>query len=122
MYWDDEINSEEKDEIIRKIAERVHGYGMDVPAILFLESVKPLSYIGSQMGRMFVSPFLPIFGDDISLAGDKLLQVFENRESVEEILSHLEELTNEENQNTMEEKENEELGPRKEGWRRFLPF
>lgn len=62
LYWDDEITPDEEEEMIRKIAEKVHEYGMDVPVILFLESVKPLSYIGSQMGRMFVSPFLPILG------------------------------------------------------------
>ena len=120
MYTQYELNSEEEDEIIRKIAEKVHSYGMDVPAIMFLESVKPLSYIGSQMGRFFVSPFLPIFGDDIGLTGEKLLQVFENRENVEEILTHLEDLSNEEN--VVEDKKDEESSKKKEGWRRFLPF
>ncbi len=119
---EDEISSEEKDEFIRKIAEKVHNYGMDVPAIFFLESVRPLSYIGSQMGRMFVSPFLPILGDDVGLTGEKLIQVFENRESVEEILAYLEKMSDEEERTKIEEKADEGSKKRKEGWRRFLPF
>ena len=121
MYWDVEVTSEEEEELIRKIAEKMHSYGMDVPAIILLESVKPLTYIGSQMGRVFVSPFLPIFGDEIGLTGEKLLRVFEKRENVEKILNHLEEMSREE-ERKKSEKKSEESEQEKKGWRRFLPF
>ena len=81
LYWDIEITPEEEDEIIKKIAERMHKYGMNVPAILLLETFKPLSYIGSQMGFFFISPFLPIFGEEIGLTGNKLLKLLEDKES-----------------------------------------
>jgi hypothetical protein len=132
LYWDTEVTPEDEDEIIRKIAERVHKYGMDVAAILMIESIKPLTYIGSQMGRFFVSPFLPAFGDEIGMSGEKFLQVFERRENVEKLLNLLEEMTKEEDRQKKEAKEamkaekasaiEAEETPRKKGWRRFLPF
>lgn len=132
MYWDMEVTPEDEEEMIRKIAEKVHKYGMDVAAILMIESIKPLTYIGSQMGRFFVSPFLPAFGDEIGMSGEKFLQVFERRENVEKLLNLLEEMTKEEDRQKKEAKEAMkaekasaiEAGetPRKKGWRRFLPF
>ena len=50
MYWDINVTSEDEEEMIQKIAHKIHEYGMDMAAILMIESVKPLSYIGAQMG------------------------------------------------------------------------
>ena len=54
----------EEEELLRKVAQKVVDRRMTVPAIIFLESVKPLSYIGSQVmvfleveGRVY--PALP---------------------------------------------------------------
>ena len=121
MYWDTEVTPEEKEEIIRKIAEKMNSYGMNVPAVVFLESVKPITYISSQMGRFFIYPFLPVFGDEAGLTGEKLLQVFEKPENVEEIINHLEELSDEEKR-MQAENEGETPKQVKKGWRRFLPF
>ncbi len=132
MYWDLEITSEDEEEMIRNIAEKIHKYGMEVAAILMIESVKPLTYIGSQMGRFFISPFLPAFGENIGMTGEKFLQIFEKRENVEKLLTTLEELAGEEPEQKKKEaaKPNEkekpvtgtEEPPSKRGWRRFLPF
>ena len=132
MYWDIEVTPEDEAEMIRKIAEKMHSYGMDVPAILFLETVKPLTYIGSQMGRFFVSPFLPVFGEEIGLSGEKLLRIFEKRENVEKLIKAVEELTREEEEQKKAEKAKKlekksaetETGevPKKKGWWHFLPF
>lgn len=46
-----------QEEILEKIAKKVVYWKMSVPAILFLESVKPLNYIGSQM-MAFFEPFV----------------------------------------------------------------
>ena len=132
MYWDYEITPEEEEEMIRKIAERIHKYGMEVATILMVESLKPLTFVGTQMGRFFINPFLPAFGDEIGMTGEKFFQVFEKRENVEKLLVALEELAsgegkslNEETEISAEEEspaaESEEAPPKK-GWRRFLPF
>jgi len=69
LYWDIEVTSEDEDEMIEKIAQKIHDSGMNVAAILMMESFKPMSYIGAQMGRFFVSPFLPVFGENIGIGG-----------------------------------------------------
>jgi hypothetical protein len=47
----------QQEEILTKIAQKVVYWKMSVPAVLFLESVKPLNYIGSQM-MAFFEPFV----------------------------------------------------------------
>lgn len=133
MFREIEVTPEEEEEMIRKIAEKVHNYGMDVAAVLFLESVKPLAYIGGQMGRVFVSPFLPAFGESISTGGEKFLTIFEKRDNVEKLLNRIEELTKEEEDSKKRKKAGKEAPKAenagqesekvpKKGWRRFLPF
>lgn len=127
MFWDLEVTPEDEEEMIRKVAEQIHKYGMEVAAILMLESVKPLAYIGGQMGRFFVAPFLPAFGEKIGLGGEKFLTTFEKRENVEKLIVMLEKLAEEkpkaEPEKIKEEQTKEAEGaPKKRGWRRFLPF
>ena len=129
MFWDMEVTPEEEEEYINKVAEKIHQYGMDVAAILMLESVKPLTWVGSQMGRFFLSPFLPAFGDTISMGGEKLFQVFEKHDNVEKLITRLEQLAQEEKEKPKAEavepegaEAESEGAPQKKGWRRFLPF
>ena len=132
LYWDVEITPEDEDEMIRKIAEKIHQYGLDVAAILMIETVKPLSFIGAQMGRFFVSPFLPILSENVGITGEKFFKIFEKRDNVEKLIKTIEKLTQEEEERKKTEKAKklaekkakmEEGGePEKKGWRRFLPF
>jgi len=101
-------------------------------AILMIESVKPLSHIGSQMGRLFVSPFLPVLGENFGIGGEKFIQIFEKRDNVEKLIKAVEELTREEEEQKKTEKAEKlekkraetETGetPNKKAWWRFLPF
>ena len=132
MYWDIEVTPEDEDEMIKKIAQKIHKYGLDMAAIIMIESVKPLSYIGAQMGRFFVSPFLPVLGENIGIGGEKLFQIFEKHENVEKLIKAVEELTREEEEQKKAEKAQKldkksaeiETGeaPKKKGWWHFLPF
>jgi len=129
LFWDLEITPEDEEEMIKNAAEKIHKYGMEVAAILMLESVKPLAYIGGQMGRLFVSPFLPAFGESIGQGGEKFFRVFEKKENVEKLITLLEELAEEEEKSKKESKKRKEEqateageAPPKRGWRRFLPF
>jgi hypothetical protein len=124
------VTPEDEDEMISKIAEKIHQYGLDVAAILMIETIKPLSFIGAQMGRFFVSPFLPALGEDIGMSGEKFLQIFEKRENVEKLIKAVEELTQEERKKAEKAKKLEEKKakmteggePERKGWRRFFPF
>lgn len=134
MYWDLEVTPEDEEEYIRKIAEAIHKYGMEVPAILFLESTKPLAYIGGQMGRFFVSPFLPVISEEVGIKGEKFFMIFEKRDNVEKLIQLVEEMSQKEKEKTPEEaksaaeargpsdEQEAEEKPEKKGWRRFLPF
>jgi hypothetical protein len=99
---------------------------MDAPAILMLESSKPLVFIGGQMGRLFITPFLAILGDSAGKGGEKFLTVFENRENVEKLIKMLEDMSREDSETTKKKEkkksEESEKGIPKHGWRRFIPF
>jgi len=75
--------------IIEKVAAKVVEWHMTVPAILFLESVKPLNYIGSQTLVFFE----PIVQSVFSIKDyDVFRQAMERRENVENLLQKIEEL------------------------------
>ena len=135
-----ELTEEEVDEIIRKIAERIQQYGMETVAILTLESVKPIVYIGGEMSRLMISPFLPALGPNANELGENLINVFEERKNVEKLIIILEEM---ESGEYGKEEDEQEAGAPEEGqekpeadeasdeqeeqkkrksWRDWLPF
>jgi len=52
--------STEETELLQRLAERVVALRMSAPAILFLESVRPLGFLGSQ-AMVFFSPLVQAF-------------------------------------------------------------
>ncbi len=76
-------------ELLRKIAQKVVQWQMTVPAILFLESVKPLNYIGSQM-MVFFEPFVSAIFNVTEY--NLFRQMMEKRENTERLLQKIEEL------------------------------
>ncbi len=106
MYaWGDEdLSEEEVTRILEAIATRIHAYGMDAAAIIALETVKPLSNLGTELSRMFFSPFLPILGPEYNMMGDKLLFVFQDRKNVERLIQLLEGKAEAETEKRREEK------------------
>lgn len=103
--------------MIEKTAEIILKYEMDVPAILFLGSFKPLVSLGGQLGRFFLGPLLPFMGE----REDAFIQTFEKRENIEKLIDILEEAKKKEEERRKAEKEAKGK-IRKSGWRRFLPF
>lgn len=97
MFWWEriEVTPEEEEKIIRKVANLIHKYRMEAAAILFLESLKPLVHIGGELGKFFISPFLPALGEKISVNGEKYIRVFEKRENIERLITLLEQMSKE---------------------------
>lgn len=132
MYLDIELTPEEEEKMIRNIAKKIHEYKIDFAAVLMIESVKPMSYVGSQMGRFFISPFLPSLGENIGIGGEKLFQVLEKRDNVDKLINAIKKLTKEEEEQKKVEKVKKlaekraeietEGASNKKGLRRFLPF
>jgi len=63
--------------------------GLAVPAVFFLESSKPLSFVGSQ-ALVFFEPFVKAF---LNLSSyDRFASLMEDRKNVERLICKLEEL------------------------------
>lgn len=104
------MTPEEEEKLIERVAKIIHNRGLDTPAILMLETFKPLSYIGTQFGRFYVSPFLSIFGDAFYNDTEKLITLFEKRENVEKLIKRLEEIASEEKASKKKFPKNEKSG------------
>ena len=129
MFRDEEITAEDEDRVIEWTAREFHKYGLEAAAILFLESGKPLAFMGSQIGSVFVMPFLPFFGDSAYTKGDKFFKVFQKGSNLERLIKRLEELSEKGLENVKSgkpeettDKSGEKGGEEKKGWRRYLPF
>ena len=80
------------DELVEKIAKKVVEIGMEAPVVLALESVRPLSFIGSQLGRAMIAPWFGIFGWGAMMKADNYMEVFEDKENVKKLVRRIEEL------------------------------
>jgi len=78
---------EDEDRILNKVAERVVRWKMSVPAIVFLESMKPLNYIGSQTLVFFEPIVQSVFNFKDY---DTFQRAMERRENVERLMQKIE--------------------------------
>jgi hypothetical protein len=81
------LTAEQEGNLIDSLADWVVKHKLETPSILFLEAIKPVSYIGSQLGLLFVAPFLELF----NIEGYKYSALFEKTENVERLLKKIEE-------------------------------
>ncbi len=108
MYYDVEVTPEEETELIEQVAQKIHEYKMETVAILLLESSKPLVWVGGEMGRFFITPFVPIISDKWGVKSEKFFLIFEKRENIERLLKRLEELATEDDSKKAAEKAKKE--------------
>ena len=73
--------------LIRKLADFVVRRDMSVPAIMFLESVRPLNFVGSQT-MVFFKPILSRFFSRYEY--DKIAIILEKREVVDLLIKEIE--------------------------------
>lgn len=82
----DELN-EDEEKLLERFAEAVVKRGLVAPAILFLESVRPLNFVASQ-SMLFFAPLVgAIFPRH---EWEVLQQLLERRSSIEHIVSRIE--------------------------------
>ena len=98
-----ELSPERAEYLIGKLAQWVVNHRLETPAVMFLESTKPLSFIGSQMWLMYGVPMLGIVVDERQTSEFGLL--FENREYVEALIQKIEKLAREADEKRKKEKE-----------------
>jgi len=94
----DVVVSDEARELFQRLARKVVGLGLGPVAILFIESMRPLNFVGSQLLHFF-APFVQAFGEFQDY--DLLMRSLEDRRSVDLLLESI-------------EKEEEARGKRKE--------
>ena len=79
--------SEADRELLAQLALAIARRRMVTPAILFLESLKPLSYVGSQ-AMVFLRPFLtPLLNTECY---ERLTQILERREGLDALVQAIE--------------------------------
>lgn len=77
----------EQDEVLEKVARKVVEKRMTVPALMFIESVKPLNFIGSQV-MVFFEPIVQTIFD---FKGYTIFrEAIEDRENVELLMQKIE--------------------------------
>jgi hypothetical protein len=84
-----ELEPEERDRILDRVAHEVTRRGLEVPAILALEMHRPLTFLGSQALVVFTPMLAPAFG-----IGNlqKLSKLLEERENLDRLIERIEEL------------------------------
>ena len=107
-----ELTPEQEEELIEKLAQFILKYKMETPAILFLETMKPVSVVSSTFAMMYVAPFLDIYGVNVN----QYALLFQKRENVERLLQRIEALIKESDR-LKKEKEKEKGKERKRKWR-----
>ena len=86
-------------DLLLGLAEKVVKRGLSVPAIFFLESTKPLSYVGSQ-AMVFFGPFVRLLFESPNYY--RYSEMLEDRANLELLLQMIEDL---ESEHTQAEKE-----------------
>lgn len=81
-----ESSEEKKEEIIQKTYNYIERFGMEMPAVLLLESVKPLLWVGGASARIFLGPFMLAFWDN----GFDYIHTFEEMKNVEKLIKMIE--------------------------------
>ncbi len=76
--------------LIKKLADFVVSRNMSVPAVMFLESVRPLNFVGSQ-SMIFFKPVLSRFFTKDEY--DKLAIILEKREVIDLLIKEIEQRT-----------------------------
>jgi hypothetical protein len=80
--------SEKEKELIEKAARKIVDSQWEFPTMFLLQTVKPLVWIGGELGYFFLAPLLPLLEDK----GYDFLDTFEKRENVELLIKAVERL------------------------------
>jgi hypothetical protein len=83
------LDAHRRERLLNDTARRIEQLGMTAPAILFLETYKPLAFLGAQV-LWFAQPFISFGFNEADLRD--LTLIVEERTGVEELITRLEAL------------------------------
>jgi hypothetical protein len=81
------LDAHRREQLLDELTRRIEELGLTAPAILFLETYKPLAFLGAQL-LWFAQPFLNLGFNAADLHDLTLL--IEDRAGVEELIDRLE--------------------------------
>jgi hypothetical protein len=84
-----ELTDADEEKLIGNIAKAVVDYGLEAPAIMFLEATRPVSFIASQLAIVALGPLQWLF----ELEGLRYTALFMKKENVGKIIERIEELS-----------------------------
>jgi hypothetical protein len=82
------VGTDEETALIRTLAARIQRAGCVAPAVVALEVLKPLAFVGSQIGLM-LAPFVGAFLRDSGRRYGQYVALFQDRDNIERLLSAL---------------------------------
>lgn len=91
-----EVSEERKKFLINKIAQKVIDYRLSPVAIVFLESSKPLSFLGNQF-MIFMQPFYRALFSYREY--EEIAAMLEDRNNIEALICEIERLEEERDEN-----------------------
>jgi hypothetical protein len=80
-------DQERSQQVIEQMTQQINRWGLVLPAILFLQITKPLSFIGSQ-GLLLCQPLLSFVYDSPRIT--EYAELFSDRTNVERLVAQLE--------------------------------
>ena len=83
-----EVFTKDQNILLKKVSKKIVDMQLAVPAIMFLESVKPLNYVGSQI-MAFLQPFATTLFTLNEY--DEFRIILEDRRSIEALICYIEE-------------------------------
>lgn len=80
-------SDERKGELIKKIYDIITQYDLDVPAVLLLETYKPLAQVGGALAQIMLGPVMLAFWEP----GFDWIHTFEKMKNIERLIQMIEE-------------------------------
>jgi hypothetical protein len=81
------LDAQRREELLSRVARRIEELGLTAPAILFLETYKPVAFLGAQL-LWVAEPFLNLGFNAADL--HDLTRLIEERTGIEELIRRLE--------------------------------
>lgn len=88
-----ETTPEAADQLIERVAKAIQRYGMEVPAVFFLEMSKPLSFTAGSLVHA-ATPLLGVYTEDEHVFTD-IATILSERTLLEKLICRIEELAKE---------------------------
>jgi hypothetical protein len=102
-----ETNEEEQEAIIKKMFGWITRYDMDIPAVMLLESIKPLAQVGGALAQMAIGPVFLAFWE----RGFDYIHTFEEMNNIEKLIKMIEDKHEKERTEKAEKQKHNKVQP-----------